>query len=93
MLTAEKNRLQQALPPVRHKVAEHIAWLEQALKEWERELDQLLHSVPGVGPTVSRTVLAHWPELGQGSVKHIATLVVLAPLNRDSSTWRGTRSI
>ena len=29
MLTAEKNRLQQALPPVRPKVAEHIAWLER----------------------------------------------------------------
>ena len=106
MLTAERNRLQQALPPVRPKVAEHIAWLEQALKELERELDQrlraspvwrerdqLLRSVPGVGPTVSRTVLAHLPELGQGSVKHIATLVGLAPLNRDSGAWRGTRAI
>ena len=106
MLTAERNRLQQALPPVRPKVAEHIAWLEQALKELDRELDQrlraspvwrerdqLLRSVPGVGPTVSRTVLAHLPELGQGSVKHIATLVGLAPLNRDSGAWRGTRAI
>ena len=106
LLTAERNRLQQALPPVRPKVAEHIAWLEQALKELDRELDQrlraspvwrerdqLLRSVPGVGPTVSRTVLAHLPELGQGSVKHIATLVGLAPLNRDSGAWRGTRAI
>jgi transposase len=66
MLTAEKNRLRQALPPVRPKVAEHIAWLEQALKELDRERDQmlcasplwrerdqLLRSVPGVGPTLS----------------------------------------
>jgi len=106
MLTAEKKRLQQALPPVRPKVAEHSAWLEQALKELDGEVDQLLRaspvwrereqwlrSVPGVGPTVSRTVLAHLPELGQGSVKHIATLVGLAPLNRDSGAWRGTRAI
>jgi transposase len=106
MLTAEKNRLQQAGPAVRAKVAAHIGWLEQALKElngeldqtlrasplW-RERDQLLRSVPGVGPTVSLTVLAHLPELGQGPVKHIATLVGLAPLNRDSGTWRGTRAI
>jgi transposase len=106
MLTAEKNRFQQALPPVRAKVAAHIQWLEQALTELDAELDQCLHasplwrerdqlqrSVPGVGPTVSFTLLAHLPELGQGSVKHIATLVGLAPLHRDSGTWRGTRAI
>lgn len=106
MLTAEKNRFQQALPAVRPKVAAHIAWLEQALKELDGELDQMLHasplwrerdhllrSVPGIGPTVSLTLLAHLPELGQGSVKHVATLVGLAPLNRDSGTWRGTRAI
>ncbi len=106
MLTAEKNRVQQALPPVRPKVAAHIAWLEQALSELDGELDQMLRasplwrerdqvlrSVPGVGPIVARTLLAHLPELGQGSVKHIATLVGLAPLNRDSGAWRGSRAI
>jgi len=106
MLTAEKNRLRQAGPAVRAKVAAHIAWLEQALQDLDgeldqtlrasplwRERDQLLRSVPGVGPTVSLTVLAHLPELGHGPVKHIATLVGLAPLNRDSGAWRGTRAI
>jgi transposase len=106
MLTAEKNRFQQALARVRPKVGAPIAWLEQALAEWDEELDQLLHasplwrerdqllrSVPGVGPIVSLTLLAHLPELGQGSVKHVATLVGLAPLNRDSGAWRGTRAI
>lgn len=106
MLTAEKNRFQQALPAVRTHVAAHIAWLEQALKQLDgeldqllqasplwRERDQLLRSVPGVGPTVALTLLAHLPELGHGSVKHIATLVGLAPLNRDSGAWRGTRAI
>jgi transposase len=66
--------------------------LLQASPLW-RERDQLLRSVPGVGPTVSRTLLAHLPELGQGAVKHVATLVGLAPLNRDSGKWRGTRAI
>ena len=106
MLTAEKHRHQQALPPVRAKVAAHIAWLEQALKELDTELEQtlrasplwrereqLLRSVPGVGPTVSLTLLAHLPELGSGSVKRVATLVGLAPLNRDSGAWRGSRAI
>jgi transposase len=106
MLTAEKNRLQQALPTVRAKIAAHIAWLEEALADVDGELDQMLHSsplwrerdhlqrsVPGVGPTVSRVLLAHLPELGNGSVKHLATLVGLAPLNRDSGAWRGSRAI
>jgi transposase len=106
MLTAEKNRHQQALRAVRTQIATHIAWLEQALKDLDadldhtlrasplwRERDQLLRSVPGVGPTVALTLLAHLPELGQGSVKRVATLVGLAPLNRDSGAWRGTRAI
>jgi transposase len=53
----------------------------------------VLRSVPGVGPVVSRTLLAHLPELGQGSGKQLATLVGLAPLNRDRGAWRGTRAI
>jgi transposase len=106
MLTAEKHRLQQALPAVRAKVAAHIQWREQALHELDGELDQLLHasplwrerdqllrSVPGVGPTVALTLLAHLPELGQGSGKHIATLGGLAPLNRASGMWRGSRAL
>jgi transposase len=106
MLTAERNRLRQALPAVRAKVAAHIAWLEQALQDLDgeldqtlrasplwRERDQLVRRVPGVGPTVSLTVLAHLPERGQGSVKHIATLVGLAPLTRESGAWRGARAI
>jgi transposase len=105
MLTAEKNRLGQALPPVRPTVAAHIAWLEKALKELDADLDQtlrayplwrereaLLRSVPGIGPTVALTLLAHRPELGQGPVKHVATWVGLAPLNRDRGAWRGSLS-
>jgi transposase len=46
MLTAEKNRFQQALPAVRPKVAVHIAWLEQALAELDGELDQVLRASP-----------------------------------------------
>jgi transposase len=112
MRTAQKNRMQQALPAGRPKGAAHSAWLEQALKQLDAELDQTLRArplwrerdhvlrsvpgVPGIGPTVSRTLLAHLPELGQGSAcaaKHIATLVGLAPLTRDSGSWRGTRAI
>jgi hypothetical protein len=46
MLTAEKNRLQQALPAVHTKIAAHIAWLEQALADVDGELDQMLRASP-----------------------------------------------
>jgi transposase len=106
LLTAEKNRLQQAFPPVRAKIVAPSAWLEQALTDIDGELDQMRHAsplwrardqrqrrVPGVGPAVSRVVLAHLPELGEGSVKQLAPLVGWAPLNRDSGAWRGSRAL
>lgn len=110
MRTAEKNRLHAALPAalpaVRPLVAAHIAWLDQAVADLDRDLDQMLHasplwrereallrSVPGIGRVVARTLIADLPELGQGSAKQLATLVGLAPLNRDSGVWRGRRTI
>src|SRR5262249_6472290 len=106
MLTAEKDRVQPAVPVVRPKVTAHIAWLELALKELDGELDQtlrasppwrereqVLRSVPGVDPATALTLIAHLPELGPGSAKRVATLVGVAPLKRDSGAWRGTWAI
>jgi transposase len=105
MLTAEKNRRAQAAAPVRPRIEAHIRWLEQSLQELERDLDQALRtspawrvqderlqSVPGVGPVLSLTLLAHLPELGTLSRQEIAALVGVAPRNRDSGTWRGKRT-
>src|SRR6185295_4548901 len=55
--------------------------------------EDLLRSVPGIGPVVSRTLLAELPELGRLSHKEIAALVGVAPLNRDSGTLRGKRLV
>jgi transposase len=52
-----------------------------------------LQSIPGVGPVVATTVLASLPELGILSRQQIAALVGVAPLNRDSGTIRGNRTI
>ncbi len=106
MLTAEKNRLRTAAPAVRGHVKEHILWLERSLSELDSELgqaiqssdvwrarDDLLQSAPGVGPVLSITLLAHLPELGSLSRKEIAALVGVAPLNRDSGTLRGRRTV
>ena len=54
-----------------------------------REKDDLLRSVPGVGPQVSLTLLAYLPELGTLNRKQIAALVGVAPFNRDSGPYRG----
>jgi transposase len=106
MLTAEENRRRQARSRVRERIQAHIRWLKGELSDVEHELAQaieasphwqvredLLRSVPGIGPVVSRTLLAELPELGELSHRQIAKLVGVAPLNRDSGTLRGRRSI
>ena len=61
--------------------------LRQTLRQspvW-REKDDLLRTVPGVGPQLSLTLLAHLPELGTLDRKQIAALVGVAPYNRDAA--------
>jgi len=106
MLTAEKNRLQTATKRVRKDIKAHIKWLEKRLSDVDDDLrraikasplwrakDNLLQSVPGVGPTSSAKLISSLPELGQLNRRQIAALVGLAPFNRDSGAFRGRRSI
>jgi transposase len=55
--------------------------------------EDLLRSVPGIGPIVARTLLAELPELGRLDRRAVAALVGVAPFNRDSGRWRGRRMI
>jgi transposase len=57
------------------------------------ENEAFLRSVPRVGPVLARTLLAGVPELGTLTHKRLAALVGVAPLNRDSGTLRGRRSV
>ncbi len=106
MRVAEQNRRASAPPAIRADIDAHLAWLRQALTAVDADLHQaiqanprwraqedLLRGVPGVGPVASVTLLAELPELGTLNRKQIAALVGVAPLNRDSGTWRGHRSI
>lgn len=109
MITAEKNRLgATASKPVKKRIETHISWLEKELGCTDSDLDEtiqasviwreneaLLKSVPGVGPVLARTLLAELPELGgrEISPKQLAALVGVAPLNRDSGTLRGRRTV
>jgi transposase len=91
---------------VKRSLKQHIAYLERELRMTDTELgdrirkspvwcaqDDLLRSVPGVGPILAVTLLAELPELGTLTRKEIAKLVGVAPLNRDSGTLRGQRTI
>jgi transposase len=106
MLVAEKNRRSVARPAVRRRLEVHIAWLarEVATADTEiatrirqspvwREREQLLRSVPGVGPGTASLLLTGLPELGDASPRQLAALVGVAPFNADSGRWRGQRRI
>jgi transposase len=106
MLVAEKNRFHRAVAQVRPRLKAHIEWLEQELDALDHDLNQavkdspiwrekedLLRSVPGVGPVLARTLLFELPELGYLSHKKIAKLAGVAPLNRDSGRLHGKRTI
>lgn len=106
MLTAEKNRLPMASAGTRKDIKKHIAWLEKRLKDIDNQTaqcikdsplwlakDRLLRGVPGIGPVTSSLLLAELPELGRLNRREIASLVGLAPFNRDSGTLQGKRTV
>jgi transposase len=107
MMTAERNRRRQLTSQRLIKSVERLLdALQRELSDIEAELDDtirgtpawreaedLLTSVPGVGNSVARVLLAELPELGRLDRKRIAALVGVAPFNRDSGTMRGRRTI
>jgi transposase len=106
MLIAERNRLSRADEDVQPNIKDHIKWLRKALSDINTDLehrirsspswcekDNLLRSVPGIGKVVSTTLLIELPELGQLNRRKVAALVGVAPLNRDSGTLRGKRTV
>jgi transposase len=105
-LTAERRRLQTAPQPIRADIQAHLTWLTRRLARtdadvaaaihaspWWRATDEMLQSTPGVGPILSRTLVAAVPELGVLNRQEIAALIGVAPLNRDRGTVRGKRAV
>jgi transposase len=106
MLVAEKNRLGLARKAVRKSLKKHIAYLERELKITESELqaqieasdvwrarDEILQSVPAVGPITARSLAGELPELGKVRDKEVAALVGVAPFADDSGSVHGKRAI
>jgi transposase len=107
MRTMERNRLATAADrAVRRSLEAHLRWLDEQIDATETDLgeaieasavwkakDELLQSIPGVGPGVARTLLFELPELGRLSREQIGALAGLAPVNRDSGRWTGKRCV
>ncbi len=103
----EANRRRPDTPAaIRAGIEDHLAWLDDRIAGADRELaaavrrtpawreqDDLLRSIPGIGPVVSRTLVADLPELGTRSPGRLAALAGLAPFAADSGTRSGGRHI
>jgi len=107
MTVAERQRAKRAAnPQVRKSLARLIAMLEKELQAIDKDIDtlvrgspvwrakeDLLASVPGIGQTLARTLLAELPELGTLDRRRIASLAGVAPYVRQSGQWRGKAKI
>jgi transposase len=106
MIVSERNRQGFAPAPLKKSIEKHIRWLQRELDGVDRDLskaiqaspvwrakEKLYRDVPGIGPVISRTLIADLPELGRLSHREIATLVGLAPLARDSGNMKGKRTV
>lgn len=107
MIQAERQREKRTtVKRLRKSIARLVAALEKELNELDREIDDtvrgspawrekedLLASVPGVGPQTARTLIAELPELGTLDRKTVASLAGLAPYTRQSGRWKGKSMI
>jgi transposase len=102
MIVAERQREKRAAARTRRSIARLIKALEKELTSVDQDIDDavrgspvwrekedLLSSVPGVGSTIARTIIAELPEIGTLDRRQIAALVGLAPWTRQSGQWRG----
>jgi transposase len=105
MRAAEQKRRQTAPKSIRPNIDQVIEFLSRQIDDLDdglrkliratpvwREADDLLQSVPGVGPVLSATLTAFLPELGKLNRKQISALVGVAPLNNDSGQKSGKRT-
>lgn len=95
-----------AADPTRASIEAHIDYLKKQIRDLDDRMDRLvegsatfqarndiLQTVTGIGPQVSRTLLAYLPELGTCTRQAITALVGLAPFNDDSGDHGGQRHI
>jgi transposase len=105
MHTAENNRLEHACDKaIKRSIRAILQTIERQMDKVEKQIrdhiDSLpelrqktkrLASVPGIGETTASLLVTDLPELGRLNRRQIAALVGVAPINRDSGTYRGKR--
>jgi transposase len=102
----EVNRLKSAHQNLTAAIQQHIDFIKDRITDLDQELNniviqdsalkqklEILTSTPGVGKTSALTLLSCLPELGLVSRRQISSLTGLAPINNDSGTSKGKRSI
>lgn len=103
MRVSEMQRLRRLVDPDLIAMKQrYIAQLSDDLKQLDKAIAEQLEGQPGwknigalkgVGPILLSTLACELPELGSLGSKAIASLVGLAPMNRESGTWQGQRRI
>ena len=103
MMIAERQRQRRLSEPrLQRSIARLLDALQRELSELDQEIEDdvrgspawrekedLLASVPGIGPTIARTLIAEMPELGRLDRREVAALAGLAPWTRQSGQWKG----
>jgi transposase len=107
MRIAEKNRLSDGPGrTVVRSIEAMIRTIDRQINDLDGDIDaaikasplwrakeDLMASVPGVGPQLARTLIAELPELGKLGRREVAALAGVAPVARDSGNFRGKRTI
>ena len=105
MRTAENNRKEHAVDKeIARSIDIIIKTINKELQKVERQINEhidnmpqlkqkteTLKSIPGIGDTTAAMLVSELPELGTFNRRQIAALVGVAPINRDSGTFRGKR--
>ena len=106
MSTMQKNRLKRMPSSVHKPIKNILKSIQQELKSIDKQLDKALAKIPeyqakvdqltsakGVGKVLALTLISELPEPGNLNRKEIASLVGVAPMNRDSGSYEGKRYI
>ncbi|WP_057833251.1 IS110 family transposase [Colwellia sp. TT2012] len=106
MQTMEKNRLQIMPKEITSSIKPMLTVIKNQLEKTDNKLHKLIESceeyktkndiiqsVPGVGKVVAFNLISEMPELGYINNKEAASLVGVAPFNRDSGSYKGKRMI
>ncbi|KHF92666.1 transposase, partial [Vibrio vulnificus] len=106
MQTMEKNRhqilpqsLASSIKPILTALKNQIAKVENRIEKLietcpdYQAKNEILQSVPGIGKIAAASLISNVPELGYITNKQAASLIGVAPITRESGSFKGKRMI